>query len=160
MIYKKAKLCATLLLSFCLMAGYAQETLNSSGGTASGSGGSSDYALGQVFEAILSGYDISENLKIQQPSEILSAELNEANFNIALTVYPNPTENNLTLRVQNSDFENLRYQLLDMQGNLLESNHVTGNETKIETSYLPRAIYFLNIIHKNIQVKSFKIVKY
>jgi hypothetical protein len=160
MIYKKAKFCATLVLSFCLVAGYAQETLNSSGGTAMGSGGSSPYALGQIFEANLSGYEITEIKNVQQPSEILSSELNNANSNIALTVYPNPTEDNLTLRVQNSDFGDLRYQLFDMQGNLLESKQVTGNENKIVTSYLPRASYFLKIMQNNIQVKSFKIVKF
>jgi len=161
MSYKKTKLCATLLLCFGLFTGYAQQEVNASGGNASGSGGSSVYSLGQIFETnIISGCDITEIRNIQQPSEIITDKSNEAVSEYELSVYPNPTENNLNLLVKNSVPDNLKYQLFDMQGSLLKSNAITGNQTQIETSDLPPATYFLKIMQENTQVQSFKIVKF
>lgn len=77
----------------------AQESTNSSGGDATGSGGSVAFSVGQV------GYTTTTNTAgilaqgVQQPFEISIVGLNEAATNISLTAFPNPTADNLTLQL-------------------------------------------------------------
>jgi hypothetical protein len=54
----------------------------------------------------------------------------------------------------------LAYQLYDMHGKLLNNGQVTGQQTQINTSSLPPATYFINVVNQeNKQVQSFKIIK-
>jgi hypothetical protein len=47
-----------------------------------------------------------------------------------------------------------------MQGKLLSNGQVTAQQTQINTSSLPSATYFINVVnHENKQVQSFKIIK-
>ena len=53
----------------------------------------------------------------------------------------------------------LSYQLYDMQGKLLQSEKITGNQTSIIMSNLVPANYFVKVIQGNKEVKTFKIIK-
>lgn len=75
-------------------------------------------------------------------------------------VFPNPTADNLTLQISDYNNEKLSYQLFDMQGKLVNNGQVTAKQTQINTSSLPSATYFINVVNQeNKQVQSFKIIK-
>jgi len=76
-----------------------------------------------------------------------------------LTVYPNPTADNLTLQIKDFNNVKLTYQLFDMNGKLLENKKIIGNETSIVMSNLVPANYFLKVTKGNKEVKTFKIIK-
>lgn len=139
----------------------AQESANASGGDATGSGGTIAYSIGQVFYTADEGATGTVEKGVQHAYEIYTLSTDEnLMFAIELSVFPNPTTDLLTLKVDELKNEKLSFQLYDMQGKLLTSKQIMENETKIEMSHLAKANYFLNVINQNSEkVKSFKIIK-
>ena len=76
---------------------HAQESPTASGGDATGSGGTVDYSVGQV--AYITNVNASGTVSqgVQQAYEIFTVGIQEAELNISLSVFPNPTADNLTL---------------------------------------------------------------
>ena len=159
MTNKKANIFATLFLCLWLSTGYAQHATTASGGNAKGSGGSVAYSVGQAAYTAITSPTGSVSQGVVQSYNIVIDGIKETALNILLTVYPNPTASNLTLQIK--DFENakLSYKLFDLQGRLLESKKVIGNETQIYTNALPSATYFLKVLQNNKKIQSFKIIK-
>lgn len=175
MSQKRLKLCAILLLGLGLQVIQAQEAIPASGGEASGSGGSASYSVGQMIYTTNTGTNGSVAQGVQQPYEIsVVTGIEEAKgINLSVSAYPNPTNDFLTLKVDASAtniIPSLSYQLFDMQGKLLETKKITGNETSIVMSNLVPATYFLKIytegrsdrtgaIQNDKKIKTFKIIK-
>lgn len=151
-----------LLATGLLWAGIAQaqESANASGGDASGSGGTVAYSVGQLIHT--TNMDASGTISqgIQQAYEIFTLGIKETELNISLLVFPNPTADNLTLQISDYNNEQLLYQLFDMQGKLISNGQVTAKQTQINTSCLPTATYFINVVNQESQkLKSFKVIK-
>ena len=160
---RRLKLSAVLLLGLGLAGLQAQETIPTTGGIASGSGGSVSYSVGQVIYTTNTGTSGSVAQGVQQPYEIsVVTGIEEAigiNVSVSVSVYPNPVTEFLKLKVESYKVEDLSYQLYDMNGRLLENKKITGNETSITMSNHSPAIYFLKITEANKEVKTFKIIK-
>jgi len=164
MRHKKLKLSAVLLLGLGLTGLQAQESVNAAGGNASGSGGSASYSLGQVVYTTYTGTNGSVSQGVQQPYEISEVTgIEEAKgINLSVTAYPNPATDYLTLRIDASttlSIQSMSYQLYDMNGKLLQSEKITGNQTSIVMSNLVPATYFVKVTEGNKEVKTFKIIK-
>ncbi|MDD4149700.1 MAG: T9SS type A sorting domain-containing protein [Bacteroidales bacterium] len=161
MKHKRLKLSAVLLLGLGLTSLQAQTSINATGGNASGSGGSVSYSVGQVVYTTNTGTNGSITQGVQQPFEIsVITGIEEAKvINLAISAYPNPTTDYLTLSIDEFDISNLSYQLYDMQGKLLQNEKITGNQTSIVMSNLVPATYFVKINQVTKEVKSFKIIK-
>ena len=141
----------------------AQESLNATGGKASGSGGSVSYSVGQIVYLTKFSRNVSfvQVEGVQQPYEIsVVTGIEEAKgISLSLTAYPNPTSDNLTLRISDVAISNLSYQLYDMQGRLLQHKKITGHKVSIKMSTLVPAIYFMKVFRNKIPIKTFKIIK-
>ncbi|MDA3816438.1 MAG: T9SS type A sorting domain-containing protein [Prolixibacteraceae bacterium] len=166
MRYKRLKLSAVLLLGLGLTGLQAQESVNATGGNASGSGGSASYSVGQVVYTTNTGTTGSVAQGVQQPYEISIVSGIEETNSIILkcSAYPNPTTDFLTLNVENYDNENLSYQLFDISGKLIENKKLTSNEITISMANLVSSMYFLKVVqtkHASSQqeIKTFKIIK-
>jgi hypothetical protein len=161
MRHKQIKLSAVLLLVLGLTELQAQTSINATSGNASGSGGSASYSVGQVVYTTNTGTSGSVAQGVQQPYEISVVKANEKakNINLLVSAYPNPTKDYLTLEVKEFEISNLHFQLYDMNGKLLQSKKITGNQTSIVMSNLAPATYFVKVIQGNIEVKTFKINK-
>ena len=164
MKYKKLKFSALLLLGLGLTGLQAQESVNATGGNASGSGGSASYSVGQVVYTTNIGTNGSVAQGVQQPFEIsVVLAIEEAKgINLTVSAYPNPTTDYLTLEVDASttlSIQSMAYQLYDMQGKLLQNEKITSNQASIVMSNLVPATYFVKVIQGNKEVKTFKIIK-
>ena len=161
MRHKRLKLSTVLLLGLGLTGLQAQESISTTGGNASGSGGSVSYSVGQVVYTTHTGTSGSVAEGVQQPYEIsVVTGLEEAqSINLSVTAYPNPTTDYLTLRIDEFEISNLSFQLYDMNGKLLQNEKITGNQTSIVMSNLLPATYFVKVIRGNKEVKTFKIIK-
>ena len=138
----------------------AQETVTTTGGEASGTGGTASYSLGQVVYTTATGTNGSISQGVQQPYEIyVTTGVNQTAINLEMTIYPNPTTNYLTLKVENEQIESLTYQVIDLQGKVIENKKVTADNTTIKMEALPKATYFLKVTDNNKTVKIFKIIK-
>jgi len=158
---KRLKLSVVLLLGLGLTGLQAQTSINATGGGASGKGGSVSYSVGQVVYTTNTGTSGSVAQGVQQPFEIsVVTGIEEAKgINLSVTAYPNPTTDYLTLSIGEFDISNLSYQLYDMNGKLLQSEKITGNQISIVVSNLVPANYFVKVIQGNKEVKTFKIIK-
>ncbi len=139
----------------------AQETLSATGGNASGSGGSVSYSAGQVVYKTHTGTAGSVAEGVQQPYEISVVSANEKieGINLSVTAYPNPATDNLILEISNSELLTLTFHLYDMQGKLLQSEKITGNQTQINMNGFVPATYFVKVIQENKEIITFKVVK-
>lgn len=162
MQYKRSLLLsAILLLGVGLTGLQAQESINSTGGDASGSGGSASYSVGQVTYQTHIGTNGSAAEGVQQPYEIsVVTGLEEAKgIKLLVSAFPNPTTDCLTLSITEFDFSNLSYQLYDMNGKLVQNEKIKGSQTSIVMSDFVPTTYFLKVIQGNRELKAFKIIK-
>ena len=137
---------------------HAQESPTATGGEATGVGGSASYSIGQVVYTTNTGSNGSVEQGVQQPYEIsATVGINESSISLEMSVYPNPTTNYLTLKVEIT--KNLSYQLFDMQGKVIASKKITDNTTTVVMENLPTATYLLKVTDSNKTVKTFKIIK-
>lgn len=158
---KKLGVAALLAFPFSLSTLTAQESINATGGNASGSGGLVSYSVGQVVYQAHTGTNGSVMPGVQQPFEIwVITGLEEATgISLSISVYPNPSKEHLALVVKDLNISNLFFQLYDMQEKLMQSKKIVDNQTTIDMSNLVPAIYFVTIIQGSKKVKTFKIIK-
>ena len=158
MKHKKMQI-SVLLLGLGLTT-YAQQATTASGGNASGSGGSVAYSVGQIVYTAHTGTTGTVSEGVQQAYQIFTVGINETDSDISLSVFPNPTADNLSLQIGNYKNEKFSYQLFDMQGKLLNDGEITARQTPINTASLATATYFIHVVNQeNKKVQSFKIIK-
>ncbi len=174
---KSKRISVILLFIFTILLStiQAQQTIPTTGADATGTGGSVSYTIGQVVYMTNSGINGSVAEGVQQAYEIsVVIGIEQAkDINLYCTVFPNPSNDLLTLKVENYDIKNLLYQLFDLSGKLLETKKITSNQTSITISNLPSGTYLLKIIQTNnslsndlsanhnskAYIKTFKIIK-
>jgi len=161
MKYKQLKLSAVLLIGLGLTGLQAQESINTSGINAVGSGGNVSYSVGQVVYMNNTGINGSVTEGVQQPYEIsVVTGIEEAkDINLSFSAYPNPTTDNLTLNIGEFDISDLSYQMYDLKGKLVQIKKITDKETGIVMSNLAPATYYIKIIQSYKEIKTFKIIK-
>jgi len=161
MKHLKTKLIASFLFCFGLTGLQAQESVLTSGGDATGSGGSVSYSVGQIVYTTNTGTNGSVAQGVQQPFEISTVTAIEEAKGIILncSAYPNPATNFLTLKMEDYKIENLSYQIYDINGKFLSDQKINSNETLIPMESMPSANYFLKVIQGDKEIKTFKIIK-
>jgi hypothetical protein len=153
------------LIAFCLyvygVTLMAQSTIPTGGGDASGTGGKVSYTLGQIVSSSISGTSGTITQGVQQPFEISVVTGTEETSGIILefSVYPNPATGFVILKIQNYDTENLSFKLYDINGTLLQSKKVEGNETQIQLGNVLSGTYLLKIVDNNKEIRTFKIIR-
>jgi ubiquitin len=159
-IQKESTLHLILRLSIPLL----QESVNTSGGNASGSGGSLSFSVGQAAYTSVVGSNGSLDVGIQHLYVISITTGTPEAHNIQLTVFPNPTSDRLALRIDNEllsagTVQKLSYQLYNLSGKMLLNDLIFSNETSINLNNLQPATYFLRVMQDKNENKTFKIIK-
>ena len=147
------------LLSLSVNAQTAHQVLSATGGDATGSGGTVAYSVGQIVYTTNTGTTGSVAQGVDQAYEISSVGIKETALNISLSVFPNPTSDYLTLKVEDYNNEALSYSLLDEQGKLVLNEQITNQDTQVAMSTLARGAYFINVLQANKKIQTFKIIK-
>ena len=149
------------LLLLCIgLTATGQEAITSSGGEATGSDGSVAYSVGQIVYSSYNNNSANVNEGVQQAFEIFTLGVEDQELNSQLSVFPNPTTENITLQIDNYEDQKMIYRLHNMQGKLLNSDKVNTQKTQINTQKLQAGVYFINIVSQKKQIKqSFKIIK-
>jgi hypothetical protein len=102
----------------------------------------------------------SVNQGVQQPYVIIATSINnQPDINLTMSVYPNPSITSITLNVGKLDFQNLSFQLFDVQGKLVAAQKITSIETTIKMEEYNSGNYFLNVVDATKELKTFKIIK-
>lgn len=149
-----------LVSLFISSLGYSQRDVVSSGGDASGSGGTASFSVGQVAYRSASGTSGNVNDGVQQPFEIFTLSIPEMEGSFAAALFPNPATVAVILSIDRAqENADLHYELVDLAGKHIRNGKITENETSINVEGLPEACYFLNVTEANKRVKSFKLLK-
>jgi len=161
MRHNRLKFSAVLFLGLGLTGLLAQESVNATGGNASGSGGSVSYSVGQVAHQTHAGTNGSVAEGVQQPYEIsvVSAIKEAIGINLSVTAYPNPTTDHLTLSVDEFELSDLAFHLYDINGRVLQNGKITSDRTSIAMGNLAPATYYIKVVQDNKEIKTFKIIK-
>ena len=146
-------------LSFSVQAQTSHQVLSATGGDASGSGGTVAYSVGQIVYTTNTGNTGSVAQGVEQAYEISSVGIKETALNISLSIFPNPTSDFLTLKVEDYNNEALSYYLIDEQGKLVLNQQITNQDTQVAMSNLARGAYFINVLQENKKIQTFKIIK-
>ena len=147
-----------LMFGISIPAQYANPV---SGSDASGTGGTISYSIGQVVYTVLAGTVGNIIQGVQQPYEISIIIGSEDIFknNLKYSIYPNPTDDYLILKISDNEAENLSYQLYNIQGKVIQYNKIMNRESKISMNSYVSGIYLIKIYDKNREIMAFKIIK-
>lgn len=146
------------LLGWGTTAIFAQKGTVTTGGVASGAGGSVTYTIGETNYVTATGTgQVTQGL--QQPFEIFLMEATAQELNVAVTLFPNPTSERLIITVEGNDFQGLNYQLYDAAGKMLVDKKMQSNQADIFMRDYASATYFVKITNQNNESKNFKIIK-
>ncbi|MFT6002336.1 MAG: hypothetical protein ACI95T_001096 [Flavobacteriales bacterium] len=155
------KICSMGILSLSFIAVNGQSSTNSSGGDATGTGGSASSSVGQSVYTTNSSTSGSAAQGVQHAFKIsVSTGLKKANgITLEMSVFPNPTIGVLNLSIGKYDKQNLSYQIYTNNGKLVESKKIRSIKTTIAMSHLSSATYIILISENNQTIKNFKIIK-
>lgn len=148
----------TVLFSMLAIGSYAQNATVTSGGDASGTGGTASYSVGQVTYVSSTGTNGAVSEGVQQAFEI-SIITGTEEIDINLSAYPNPTTDYLILEVEEANVSNLSYELTDHTGTLIKEDILSNRSTRITMENLLSGIYLLKVNGNAKIVKTFKIIK-
>jgi hypothetical protein len=76
-----------------------------------------------------------------------------------MAVYPNPTTDFLQLEVTGEISQALSFQLVDVEGKIIESRKIVNATETIDMGLLASATYFIKVSNKDKAIKTFKIIK-
>jgi len=140
---------------------YSQESATVSGGNATGAGGSSSYSIGQTTFTSQTSSGGLITLGVQQPYEIVTLGNDDfAEINLVMSAYPNPATDLLNLVISDDKWNNLSYQLFDLNGRIVSNlQQITASETSVSMQELQQGIYFLSVNSNNKTIKTLKIIK-
>lgn len=157
----KLILIALILLLIVLQPINCQIAIATSGANATSNYGSVSYTIGQVVFNTYSGIDGSIAQGVQQPYEIsvVTGVSEQSALKLNCSVYPNPTNDKVVLRIENYFDNNMEYEIYNSEAFLVKKDKIINSETKIDMLELIPAVYILKIIENDLPVVNFKIIK-
>lgn len=137
----------------------AQEVVATAGSTLSNSSGSISYTIGESVAQTLTQGDktLTQGFHQTNISVSMVSELKDLDFSIS--VFPNPTEDVLTLKLTKEDVSGLQYLIFDINGKLISQKNLESNETNVPFNQLARGFYILKVKEGMRELKTFKIIK-
>lgn len=82
--------------------------------------------------------------------------INNSTYDQGLSIYPNPAKNILNL--QRSSFGEKVYSITSINGQLVQSGFLSGDEVEIDVSHLPKGMYFVTL-RSNQRLMTTKFIK-
>ncbi len=150
-----------LCISVSVSTAYAQQAIPAAGNNATGSGGSASYTIGQCNYTTTTSNTGSSCQGVQHPFEIytLTGIENSKNLNVNLLVFPNPTVDFLTLRIEGIISQKLHYIVIDNLGKIITQNILESKDTKITLGTCTSGTYFIQVLENTSIIKTFKVIK-
>lgn len=133
----------------------AQQILSSSGSTGQNISGT----LGElVIETKTNG---SETLTqgFHQSQIIVTAVSEIVDSGFSISVYPNPTNDFVNLKIKKGETRDMEFILFDIQGKILLKQKLTDTEESVSFVPFNPGTYFIKILKNSKELQTFKIIK-
>jgi hypothetical protein len=129
----------------------------SSGAHYSSAGAQLSFTIGEPLTSSYTGASVSVTQGFHQP-ENGSAGISE-NEDFVFNVYPNPTQNYVTISTTNENIQQYQLDLIDQLGQVVKSQLMQGNNQQVDVSTFAAGNYHLRLTYLKNQVNSFTIIK-
>jgi hypothetical protein len=143
-----------MIPQFC----YAQAAVSASGSQLKSTGGAMNFTVGQVVFTSKPGSSgrMSEGVQQVYPAKV--TPVNELVHLREVTLFPNPTDELLTLKIPDLGTEKATYIVLDGSGKMLNTDLVQSPLSEISLSGLPAGTYHI-LLKTGLESRAFKVIK-
>jgi hypothetical protein len=139
---------------------FAQSGITVSGATATGTGGSATYSIGQLDYVNISNSNGIVTQGIQQPYEIYTVSgVEVSGIELYASVHPNPTQKSVMLTVSGLPLVHMYYVITDLQGQILVHQGIETSQTTVSLGDISAGSYYIKVYSNNEFLKTFKIIK-
>ncbi len=77
--------------------------------------------------------------------DIANTAVIDETLDAAITIFPNPVSDVLSIKISTADFRNLTLSLIDVTGRLIQSENVTNSEMQLNMRKLSSGVYIVKI---------------
>jgi hypothetical protein len=156
-LIKKSIIPIVVFISFGFSS-FGQNALSAAGGHFKTSGGSTSFTVGQVAYVLKKGTGSSLNEGVQQVYTKKTTPVEELVYLKEVQLYPNPTQETITLILSSKEDIQVRYTIMDYLGKEIRNGNILSEKSEISLRYLPSGNYFISLKSKK-ENRIFKMVK-
>ncbi|HRG59652.1 MAG TPA: T9SS type A sorting domain-containing protein [Bacteroidia bacterium] len=135
------------------------QVVSSSGGSGQNAQVSLDWTIGETVTSTVSDGQSTLTQGFQQPTLQIATTQNEKNDLALMLVYPNPTADFVTLKINQSDHRLFNYKVHDVAGKLVIEGKASTNSPNISFQGLASGQYTLSLIDNELKSQSISIIK-
>jgi hypothetical protein len=156
-LIKKSIIPIVVFISFGFSS-FGQNAISSTGGHFKSSGGSTSFTVGQVAYVLKKGTGFYLNEGVQQVYTKKTTPVEELVYLKEVQLYPNPTQETMTLILSSKEDIQVRYTIMDYLGKEIRNGNILSEKSEISLRDLPSGNYFISLKSKK-EIRIFKMVK-
>ena len=156
-LIKKSIIPIVVFISF-RFSSFGQNALSAAGGHFKTSGGSTSFTVGQVAYVLKKGTGSYLNEGVQQVYTKKTTPVEELVYLKEAQLYPNPTQETITLILSSKEDIQVRYTIMDYLGKEIKNGNILSEKSEISLRDLPSGNYFISLKSKK-EIRIFKMVK-
>ena len=156
-LIKKSIIPIVVFISFGFSS-FGQNAISSTGGHFKSSGGSTSFTVGQVAYVLKNGTGSYLNEGVQQVYTKKTTPIEELVYLKEAQLYPNPTQETMTLILSSKEDIQVRYTIMDYLGKEIRNGNILSEKSEISLRDLPSGNYFISLKSKK-EIRIFKMVK-
>ena len=156
-LIKKSIIPIVVFISFGFSS-FGQNALSAAGGHFKSSGGSTSFTVGQVAYVLKKGTGSYLNEGVQQVYTKKTTPIEELVYLKEVQLYPNPTQETMTLILSSKEDIQVRYTIMDYLGKEIRNGNILSEKSEISLRDLPSGNYFISLKSKK-EIRIFKMVK-
>lgn len=155
-LIKKSLIPLVLFLSFGFSS-FAQNAISSTGGYFKTIGGSTSFTVGQFAYVLKKGTGPYLNEGVQQVYTKKTTPIEELVYLKEVQLYPNPTQETMTLILSSKEDVQVRYTIMYYLGKEIRTGNILSEKSEISLRDLPSGNYFISLKSKK-ENRIFKMV--
>ena len=156
-LIKKSILPLVVLITWAFNS-FSQNAISSTGGHFKTAGGSTSFTVGQVAYVLKKGTGSYLNEGVQQVYTKKTTPIEELVYLKEVQLYPNPTQETMTLILSSKEDVQVRYTIMDYLGKEIKNGNILSEKSEISLRDLPAGNYFISLKSKK-ENRIFKMVK-
>ena len=156
-LIKKSIIPIVVFISFGFSS-FGQNALSAAGGYLKTTGGSTSFTVGQVAYVLKKGTGSYLNEGVQQVYTKKTTPIEELVYLKEVQLYPNPTQETMTLILSSKEDIQVRYTIMDYLGKEIKNGNILSEKSEISLRDLPSGNYFISLKSKK-EIRIFKMVK-
>jgi hypothetical protein len=156
-LIKKSIIPIVVFISFGFSS-FGQNALSAAGGHFKTNGGSTSFTVGQVAYVLKKGTGSYLNEGVQQVYTKKTTPIEELVYLKEVQLFPNPTQETITLILSSKEDIQVRYTIMDYLGKEIRNGNILSEKSEISLRDLPSGNYFISLKSKK-EIRIFKMVK-